>query len=54
MLFGAEVYGELRALTGDAGARSVVRARPDRVREVAFDLPMPVDVDTPEDYARLM
>jgi molybdenum cofactor cytidylyltransferase len=54
VLFGAEVYGELRALTGDAGARSVVRARPDRVREVAFDLPMPVDVDTPEDYARLM
>jgi molybdenum cofactor cytidylyltransferase len=54
VLFGAEVFGELRALGGDAGARSVVRARPDRVREVPFDLPMPPDVDTPEDYARLM
>ena len=54
MLFGAEVFAELRALTGDGGARSVVRARPDRVREVLFDFPVPDDVDTPDDYARLM
>jgi molybdenum cofactor cytidylyltransferase len=54
VLFGADVFVELRALTGDAGARAVVRARPERVREVPFDLPMPADVDTPEDYARLM
>lgn len=54
VLFGADVFPELRALTGDAGARSVVRARPDRVREVLFDLPVPDDVDTPDDYARLM
>ena len=54
VLFGAEVFPELRALTGDGGARSVVRAHPDRVREVVFDLPVPDDVDTPEDYARLM
>ena len=54
VLFGADVFAELRALSGDAGARSVVRTRPDRVREVAFDLPMPDDVDTPDDYARLM
>src|SRR3989442_1014269 len=37
----------------DAGARSVVNARPERVERVVFDLPMPPDVDTPEDYARL-
>jgi len=54
VVFGAEVFTELRALTGDGGARTVVRARPERVREVRFDLPMPDDVDTPEDYARLM
>jgi molybdenum cofactor cytidylyltransferase len=53
VLFAAEVFGELRALRGDAGARSVVEARPERVERVAFDLPMPADVDTPEDYARL-
>jgi molybdenum cofactor cytidylyltransferase len=54
VVFGAEVFPELRALTGDGGARSVVRAHPQRVRAVSFDLPVPADVDTPEDYARLM
>jgi molybdenum cofactor cytidylyltransferase len=53
VLFGAEVFDELRALEGDAGARSVVQARPDRVARVPIDAPMPPDVDTPEDYARL-
>ncbi len=54
VIFGAEVFPELRALTGDGGARTVVRANLGRVREIPFDLPMPDDVDTPEDYARLM
>jgi CTP:molybdopterin cytidylyltransferase MocA len=54
VVFGAEVFAELRALTGDGGARSVVRAHPERVRAVSFDIPLPADVDTPEDYARLM
>jgi molybdenum cofactor cytidylyltransferase len=54
VIFGAEVFPELRGLTGDGGARTVVRAHRARVREVPFDLPMPDDVDTPEDYARLM
>jgi molybdenum cofactor cytidylyltransferase len=53
VLFGAEVFGELGGLDGDAGARSVVQARPERVARVAIDAPMPLDVDTPEDYARL-
>ena len=53
VLFGAEVFGELGALAGDAGARAVVQARPERVARVAIDAPMPPDVDTPEDYARL-
>jgi molybdenum cofactor cytidylyltransferase len=54
VLFAAEVFPELRALSGDAGARAVVRARPERVRLIDFDLAVPDDVDTPEDYARLM
>lgn len=53
VLFGAEVFAELSRLTGDAGARAVVAARPERVELVSFDIAMPPDVDTPEDYARL-
>lgn len=53
VLFAAEVFPELRALTGDAGARGVVAARSERVERVAFDAEMPPDVDTPEDFARL-
>ena len=53
VLFGSEVFDELSALTGDHGARPVVGARPERVERVDFDLPMPADLDTPEDYARL-
>lgn len=53
VLFGSEVFGELKGLTGDAGARAIVGARPERVALVPFDLAMPADVDTPEDFARL-
>jgi molybdenum cofactor cytidylyltransferase len=53
VLFAAEVFPELLALTGDAGARGVVAARRERVERVAFDAAMPPDVDTPEDFARL-
>jgi molybdenum cofactor cytidylyltransferase len=53
VLFAGEVFGELAALSGDTGARAVVQARPERVARVEVDAPMPLDVDTPEDYARL-
>ena len=53
VLFSGEVFNELRALEGDAGARAVVQARAERVARVEIDAPMPPDVDTPEDYARL-
>lgn len=53
VLFASEVFPELLALRGDAGARSVVQARPERVEAVPLDLAMPFDVDTPEDYAKL-
>ena len=53
VLFAGEVFGELAALAGDAGARAVVQARPERVARIDIDAPMPLDVDTPEDYARL-
>ena len=53
VLFGRAVFPELIALSGDAGARSVVEREARRVERVAFDFAMPLDVDTPEDYARL-
>ena len=53
VLFAAPVFPELRALTGDAGARRVVERDPARVARVALDVDMPLDVDTPDDLARL-
>jgi molybdenum cofactor cytidylyltransferase len=53
VLFASDVFAELASLTGDGGARSVVQAHGERVERVAFDLAMPADVDTPEDYRRL-
>jgi molybdenum cofactor cytidylyltransferase len=53
VLFSRETFAELRDISGDQGARSVVERDPRRVALVDFDLPMPQDVDTPEDYARL-
>ncbi len=53
VLFAAALFPELRALGGDSGARGVVAARPERVEVVEFDVAMPADVDTPEDFARL-
>ena len=53
VLFGVQVFSELRVLEGDRGARSVIEKDPGRVFLVDFDLPMPADVDAPEDYDRL-
>lgn len=53
VLFSRELFGELLDISGDQGARSVVERDPGRVALVDFDLPMPQDLDTPEDYDRL-
>lgn len=53
VVFAASVFGELRTLEGDAGARAVVRKDPRRVSTLTVDADMPFDVDTPDDYARL-
>jgi molybdenum cofactor cytidylyltransferase len=53
VLFGAALFPELLALGGDRGARSVVERDSGRVALVDVDLPMPQDLDTPEDYGRL-
>ncbi len=53
VLFAASVFPVLLALTGDRGARSVVEKDPSRVALVPFDLPVPADLDTREEYERL-
>jgi molybdenum cofactor cytidylyltransferase len=53
VLFDAAVFAELLQLTGDEGARGVIDADSTRVALVPFDLPMPRDLDTPDDYESL-
>ncbi|HET7874345.1 MAG TPA: nucleotidyltransferase family protein [Methylomirabilota bacterium] len=53
VLFGAAVFPELLALCGDRGARSVIERDGSRVGWVDFELSMPADLDTREDYERL-
>jgi molybdenum cofactor cytidylyltransferase len=50
-----ELWPELLALQGDVGLRHLIRARPELVAAVPATAPRhhPVDVDTPEDFARL-
>jgi len=54
-LLSRTLFPELTALTGDVGAREVLRAHRERVRQIDWHLqPAPRDVDTPEDYAALL
>lgn len=55
VLFDRAVFADLLAIQGDQGARAVLAADPSRVRLVHFDDARPLaDVDTPEDYERLL
>jgi len=53
VLFKREIFPELLRLTGDRGARPIIRKDPARVEWVELDLPMPPDVDTPADYEKI-
>ncbi len=56
MVLSRELWDGLRDIAGDVGLRHVIRTRPALVAPLRVALPThrPVDVDTPEDYARLM
>lgn len=55
VLFARALFPELLAISGDQGARGVLAANPSRIRPVPFDDDRPLaDIDTPEDYARLL
>ena len=53
VLFSRAVFPELLGLTGDNGARSVADRDPARLVLVEMNEEHPVDVDTPEDLARV-
>jgi molybdenum cofactor cytidylyltransferase len=53
VLFDKTVFDELRTFSGDDGARPVVDRDPRRVAFVEMGEPLPQDIDTPEDLARL-
>lgn len=55
VLFGAETFNELRGITGDQGARDVIRRYGDRVKVVADGRTSPpADVDTEEAYVAMV
>jgi len=51
VLFSRALFQELRALSGDAGAREVIRAHWNEAVQVPLEALE--DVDTPEDYGRI-
>lgn len=51
LVFSADAMPTLRSLHGDKAVWKVVDGQADRVRRVAVDRPLPLDVDTWDDYA---
>ena len=51
-----ELWGDLQSLEGDVGCRAVIRARPELVAALPAggNSRHPVDIDTPDDYRRLV
>jgi molybdenum cofactor cytidylyltransferase len=47
------IWDDVRALSGDIGARAVAERRPDVVFEATIASAAPIDVDTPEDLERV-
>lgn len=55
VLLSRTIFPELMTLTGDVGAREVLRNHRDRIREIDWThAPAPRDVDTDEDYEALL
>lgn len=52
--FSREVFPELAALHGDKGVWRLLEQHADEVAEVAVAGPIPLDVDTPEDYRAVL
>lgn len=52
--FAREVFGELAELHGDKGVWRLLEQRAGEVAEVPISGPIPLDVDTPEDYQAVL
>jgi molybdenum cofactor cytidylyltransferase len=53
MIFARALFDQLVALHGDKAAWKLVDARPDLTQLIDLDLPVPEDINTLEDFARL-
>lgn len=52
-LIARPLFSEVRALTGDMGARGLASRHPERVAEIPLTLEEASDVDTPDDLVRV-
>lgn len=53
VLFASQIFPGLLRLEGDQGAKSLIEQERTQVIHVPFDLPVPADVDTTDDYESL-
>ena len=53
-LIGRGLWGEVRTVSGDVGAREVLARHGERVLRIDLGKPPPIDFDTPNDYAGLL
>ncbi len=53
-LIGRVLFPEARGLTGDSGGRLLMQRHPELVEEVLLAPSAAIDVDTPEEFARLL
>lgn len=54
VLFKKNFFSELLSVTGDQGARDLLKSKPELIERVAVQKMRPVDLDTPEDYFRYL
>lgn len=54
MMFARKAFDELRRLHGDKAVWKLIEAYPERILRVDIDAVLPLDVDTPEDYKRVL
>ncbi len=54
MMFARRAFDELRRLHGDKAVWKLIEAYPERILRVNIDAGLPLDVDTPEDYKRVL
>src|ERR1044072_6991538 len=54
MIFARSMFPQLVDLHGDKAAWKLVDANAAFVQEIQFDLPYPADINTPEDFERLV